>query len=94
MSIRIEIYGKPGDGMAFSAQAQIRALVNELRLDASVKIITETSQLLAAGIEDEDTPLVMIDSITITRGYVPSRGEIQRAIEQRQNQLRKTVHDS
>ena len=90
MSIRIVIYGKPGDGSAFSAQAQIRALVNELRLDASVQIITDPVQLRMAAIPDEDTPVVMVDSIVITRGYVPSRGEIQRAIEQRQNQLRKS----
>jgi hypothetical protein len=90
MPIRIVIYGKPGDGAAFSAQAQIRALVNELRVDATVQIITDPTQLRMSAIPDEDTPLVMIDSVTVTRGYVPSRGEIARAIEQRLGQLRQS----
>lgn len=90
MPIRIIIYGKAGDGTAFSTQAQIRALINEMRVDASVQIVTDPAQLRMSAIEDEDTPLVSVDSVTITRGYVPSRGEIQRAIEQRIEQLRKS----
>ncbi len=90
MTIRVIIYGKAGDGNAFSTQAQIRALINELRVDASVQIITDPSQLRMAAIEDNDTPLVTIDSVTVSRGYVPSRGEIQRSIEQRLGQLRQS----
>ena len=87
MAIRIVIYGKPGDGTAFSAQAQIRALINEMGVDASVQIITDPTQLSISAIEDDDTPLVTIDSVTVTRGYVPSRGEIQRAIQLRLGQV-------
>jgi hypothetical protein len=87
MSIRIMIYGKQGDAAAFSAQAQVRALVNELRLDASVQMVTDPVQMQMMGLTLEDTPAVAIDSIVVTRGYVPSRMEMQRAVEQRENQL-------
>lgn len=92
MSIRVCVYGKPGDGSAFSAQAQIRALINEKRLDATVLIITDPAQLSMSGIADTDTPLVTIDSVTITRGYVPSRNEIESALEQRVAQLHQADH--
>ena len=86
MSIRILVYGKEGDGSAFAAMAQIRSLVNEMRADCSVQIITDPGQLKMNGIED--TPSVMIDGSTVSIGYVPSRTEMQRYIQQRMEILK------
>ncbi|MBN2083345.1 thioredoxin family protein [bacterium] len=86
MPIRILVYGKEGDGAAFAAMAQIRSLVNEMRADCSVQIVTDPGQLRMNGIED--TPSVMVDGSTVSMGYVPSRTEMQRYIQQRMDILR------
>jgi hypothetical protein len=85
MPIRVLVFGKPGDGAAYSAMGQLRALIRELRVDASVQIVTDPQQLKDSGIDA--TPCVMVDGQMISQGWVPSRNEILRAIKQRQEQL-------
>ena len=85
MPIRILVYGAPSDGAAFGAMGQIRAMVRELRADASVQIITDPQQLKASGIDR--TPTVLVDGAFVSQGWVPSRNEILRAIRQRMDQL-------
>ena len=85
MAIRIVIYGKPGDGGAFAAMAQIRSLIRELRVDATVQIVTDEQQLQMNGIDDP--PAVLIDGSQVSIGYVPSRTEMAGYIRQRQTML-------
>jgi hypothetical protein len=85
MPIRILVYGKPGDGAAYSAMGQLRSLIREMRVDASVQIITDPQSLKDSGIDA--TPCVMVDGQMVSQGWVPSRNEITRAIQQRQEQL-------
>lgn len=89
MPIRIIVYGTPGDGAAYGAMGQIRALVREMRVDASVQIITDAAQLKASGVDR--TPTVLVDGACVSQGWVPSRNEIMRSIKQRQEQL--NVHN-
>lgn len=88
MPIRIVIYGRPGDGAAFSAMGQIRSLVRELSVDASVQIVTDEKQLAAHGIIDP--PAVLVDGLAISTGWVPSRNEVERGIRMRLDQLQTT----
>lgn len=81
MPIRILVFGREGDGSAFAALAQVRAMIGEMRLDASAQIITDPAQLAMNGIDNP--PGVSIDGMTISNGWVPSRNELARAINQR-----------
>jgi hypothetical protein len=81
MPIRILVFGREGDGAAFAALAQVRAMINEMHLDASAQIITDPAQLAMNGIDTP--PGVSIDGMTISNGWVPSRNELARAIQQR-----------
>jgi hypothetical protein len=82
MPIRILVFGKEGDGSAFAALAQVRALIGEMRLDASAQIITDEAQLRMNGVDTP--PGVSVDGLMIANGWVPSRNELVRAIQQRQ----------
>ena len=85
MSMRVLIYMQVGDASGLSAANQIRSIAFEMRVPITVQMVTEASQLKMSGIDT--FPTVSIDGLTISMGYVPSRIEIRRAIEQRQHQL-------
>lgn len=86
MPIRIVIYGKQGDGGAYAAMAQIRTIVREMGADATVQIVTDEQQLKMYGFDTP--PAVVIDGVTVSVGYVPSRNEMQGYIRQREEMLR------
>jgi hypothetical protein len=86
MPIRVLIYGKQGDGSAYAAMAQLRSLIREMQADASVQIITDQRQLEMNGITE--TPSVAVDGTLVSQGYVPSRTEMHRYIQQRVEVLR------
>jgi hypothetical protein len=81
MGIRIVIYGKEGDGGAQAAMTQIRAMVAELRADASVMMVTDPAMLTANGVDQP--PAIQMDGMFISNGWVPSRNEVQRALRAR-----------
>lgn len=87
MPIRVLIYGREGDGGAYAALAQIRTLIRELQVDASVQIITDARQLEMHGIEDP--PAVSVDGSLVSVGYVPARNEMQRYLQQRADALKR-----
>lgn len=81
MPIRVLVYGREGDGGAYAALAQIRTLIRDLQVDASVQIITDPRQLEMNGVEDP--PAVSVDGSLVSVGYVPARSEMQRYLQQR-----------
>jgi hypothetical protein len=81
MPIRIIIFGKEGDGSAQAAMTQIRALVGELRAEATVQMVTDPAMLSANGVEMP--PAIQVDGMFISNGWVPSRNEIARALRNR-----------
>ncbi|MCC7477978.1 thioredoxin family protein [bacterium] len=85
MPIRILIYGREGEGSAQAAMSQIRALVGEMRIDASVQMITDPSMLTMNGVDNP--PAISIDGSFISNGWVPSRNEILRALNSRLSQI-------
>jgi hypothetical protein len=89
MAIRILIYGQQGEGSAQAAMSQIRALVGEMRIDASVQMVTDPSLLASNGVDR--TPAVNVDGLFISTGWVPSRNEIARALRSRLSQV-DTMH--
>lgn len=86
MSIRIVVYGKEGDGAAYSGLAQVRSLVNEMQLDADIQIVTDEQLIASQG--NPELPAVYIDGIFIAQGYIPSRMEVKRALARRLEMLR------
>jgi len=87
MPMRILIFGKHGDGAAYAAMAEVRSLVAEMRLDATVQIITDPVQMANSGVDMP--PAVSIDGLMVSTGWVPSRTELIRAIKQRQEMMHK-----
>lgn len=81
MPIRILIYGEHSEGATYAAMAQIRALIREMRADASVQIITDERQIKMSGVTE--TPAVSVDGTVVSLGYVPSRVEMERYLKQR-----------
>jgi hypothetical protein len=81
MPIRVLIFGKQGDGSASAAMAQVRALIMEMRLDASAQMVTDPAQLAMNGVDGSVG--VSVDGLMIANGWVPSRNEIIRAFQQR-----------
>ncbi len=81
MSVRIELYTKPGEGASVAVASQIRSLITELRIDAGLHLITDEALLTSNGIEK--TPAVFVDGMMISNGWAPSRMEIRRALEKR-----------
>ena len=80
MSMRIVIYGRQGDATAFAAMAQMRSIIAEMKVDASVQIVTDESQLKMIGVDNP--PAVAIEGMMVSSGWVPSRTEMKRAIRQ------------
>ncbi|MDQ3023358.1 MAG: thioredoxin family protein [bacterium] len=91
MGIRIIIYGKEGDGSAQAAMTQIRALVGELRADATVQMITDPAMLTANGVDHP--PAVQLDGMFVSNGWVPSRNELSRALRARLEATRPVVNE-
>ena len=91
MSLRIVVYGKEGDGAAFAAMGQVRSIVRELKLEATVQIMTDPLSLAAAGVEE--TPAVSVDNTLICQGYVPSRTEMARALGMKVSQSGQKKYD-
>jgi len=91
MALRIVVYGKEGDGAAFAAMGQVRQICRELKLEATVQIMTDPLSLQAAGVEA--TPAVSVDNTLICQGYVPSRTEMARAMGMKVSQSQQTRHD-
>jgi hypothetical protein len=85
MPIRILVFGTQGDGSAYAAMAQVRSLIGEMHVDASVQIITDPSQLASNGVDAP--PAVSVDGFMVSNGWVPSRNELARAIRQRQETM-------
>lgn len=88
MALRIVVYGKEGDGAAFAAMGQVRQIVRELKLEATVQIMTDPLSLTAAGVDA--TPAVSVDNTLICQGYVPSRTEMARALGMKVDQANKS----
>jgi len=80
MPMRIVVYGTTSDATAYAAMAQIRSLIREMGVDAGVQIVTDEKQREMQGIES--TPAVAIEGMTVSAGWVPSRTELRRAIQQ------------
>jgi hypothetical protein len=85
MPIRIMIYGIQGEGSAQAAMSQIRALISEMRIDASVQMVTDPAMLAMNGVDTP--PAINVDGMFISNGWVPSRNEIVRALRSRLSQV-------
>lgn len=85
MPIRILIYGREGEGSAQAAMSQLRALIGEMRVDASVQMVTDPAMLAMNGVDTP--PAISIDGMFISNGWVPSRNEIVRALNSRLGQI-------
>ena len=85
MSIRIVIYGVEGEGSAQAAMSQIRALVGEMRIDASIQMVTDPAMLTMNGVDTP--PAISVDGSFVSNGWVPSRNEIIRALNSRLSQM-------
>lgn len=85
MGIRILIYGREGEGAAQAAMSQIRALIGEMRIDASVQMVTDPAMLTMNGVDNP--PAISVDGSFISNGWVPSRNEIIRALNSRLGQI-------
>lgn len=81
MGIRVVIYGKEGDGSAQAAMTQIRSLIGELQIPASVQLVSDPSMLSANGVDHP--PAIQVDGMFISNGWVPSRNEVMRALSSR-----------
>jgi hypothetical protein len=82
MSVRIIIYGPMGEAATTAAMTQIRALVGEMGLQgAQIQLVSDVSMMAANGVETP--PAVAIDGSFLSNGWIPSRNEIKRALEQR-----------
>jgi hypothetical protein len=81
MSIRVLIYAKEGDGAAQAGMNQLRAIIAEKRIDASVQMVTDKQMQVNNGVSEP--PAFSVDGVFISNGWVPARNEIIRALEQR-----------
>ncbi len=90
MGIRILIYGREGEGSAQAAMSQVRALIGEMRIDASVQMVTDPSMLTMNGVDNP--PAISVDGSFISNGWVPSRNEIVRALNSRLSQIDNAKH--
>ena len=82
--MRIIIYGSAGDGTAFSAIGQIRAICSAMRVNASIQMITDVQMQQANGVSA--LPSIEIEGSLISYGYMPSRAELERNIRQKSMQ--------
>lgn len=92
MALNVVVYSKEGDGAAFAALGTLRSILGELRVEANIQIVSDPSQLLAAGVDR--TPAISIDNLIIAQGYVPSRTEVERAVKRKLDQLEQSRRSS
>ena len=81
MAIRVLVYAKQGEGQSSAAASQIRSLIREMGVDATVQIVTDPMLHEMNGVDE--TPSISIDGLMISRGWAPSRNEMIRAIKSR-----------
>jgi hypothetical protein len=81
MSIRVLIYAREGDGAAQAGMNQLRAIISELRIDASVMMVTDPMMHANNGVTEP--PAFVVDGVFVSNGWVPARNEILRALNQR-----------
>lgn len=81
MPIRILIYTKQGEGTGTAVMNQLRALIKELKVDATIQLIADESMHAANGVVG--TPAISIDGLMVANGWAPSRQELRRFIEGR-----------
>ena len=79
------VYTKKGDAMSMAIVGQIRALLSSKGLTAQLQFVDDPALLAMNGIDA--TPTVVLDGMPICQGYVPSRTELEKAVER---QLRQT----
>jgi hypothetical protein len=79
--MRIIIYGKEGDGGAFSAIGQIKSVCSSMGVESTIQIVTDPHMHGANGVSA--LPAIEIDGLMVSMGYMPSRMEIERAIKQK-----------
>jgi hypothetical protein len=73
------VYTKKGDAMSMAIVGQIRALIGSKGITAQVQYVDDPALLAMNGIEA--TPTVVLDGLPICQGYVPSRTELDKAVE-------------
>ncbi|MEZ5337992.1 MAG: thioredoxin family protein [bacterium] len=73
------VYTKKGDAMSMAIVGQIRALLSSKGLSAQLQFVDDPALLVMNGIEA--TPTVVLDGLPICQGYVPSRTELEKALE-------------
>jgi len=81
MPIRILVFVRQGEGTGTAVMNQIRALINEMKVDATLQLVSDESMHAANGVEA--TPAISIDGLMVTNGWAPSRQELRRFIEGR-----------
>jgi hypothetical protein len=84
MSYRILVYGPMGEAATTAAMTQIRALCGEMGVQAQIQLVSDPSMMAANGVDTP--PAVAIEGSFLSNGWIPSRNEIKRAIEQRMAQ--------
>ena len=73
------VYTKKGDAMSMAIVGQIRALLSAKGLSAQLHFVDDPALLAMNGIEATTT--VVLDGLPICQGYVPSRTELEKAVE-------------
>lgn len=82
MSIRVLVFAEQGDGAAQAGMNQLRAIISQMKLDATVQIVSDKAMHAGNGISE--LPAFTVDGVFLSQGWVPSRNEIIRALTQRQ----------
>jgi hypothetical protein len=86
------IYANEGDGAAQAGMSQMRAIIAEMRIDASVQMITDRMMQVNNGVSEP--PAFAVDGVFVSNGWVPARNEIIRALNQRIEAIKvHTTHD-
>ena len=79
------VYTRKGDVNSSAIIGQIRALLGCRMINAQVQLMDDPVLLSMNGITQ--TPTVMLDGSFICSGYMPSRTELEMAIDRRENAL-------
>ncbi len=86
------VYTKKGEPMSMAIVGQIRALLNAKGLSAQVQFVDDPALLAMNGIDA--TPTVVLDGMPICQGYVPSRTELDKAVDRQLRALNTKEGDS
>ena len=85
------VYTKKGDAMSMAIVGQIRALIGSKGVSAQVQYVDDPALLAMNGIVA--TPTVVLDGLPICQGYVPSRTELDKAVERQLKAMKSTEFD-